>query len=478
MSRRDKFGFQEIASSILDSPLLKTFSLNFLKCSLNFDDTFCMIQKHPILVSVILASLLFSLAVLVGHQPFIADDWWWLWLPLNNPALSWTEPYPFSRMPISVLFTMTSLKLGLWESSPRFWLIVFFSVHVFAFSLLLKTLFERSKLNLTPHSTSFILSCVLFGLLSTNYEIHLWHICSMHALGALFIALSFRVKHLVLRILLSSLGLLEYDTFVFLLVGFSILTIFVDRIENPFAPVKKEEKQIGIIVYFSGVLSILTKLTLGQWLGFLQRPPFEENWITILKNFKFLIRTLWTIHFYKTNWLFTLIELLGLIALIFLVYKKRLIAPKKLAGLLIIPTLSALPLCLNTYLAPRAYYGPQILQGLVFSFLLGIVFTYTVARTYSWIIPVVLFASSHLVQWAYTLSIKNQNYQTLLKTENRILQQMDQCLSPCLIDLPPPNEGIKKDWVLPELAWLPYYERIRLLHFPKKNIQIRIIKKK
>jgi hypothetical protein len=123
---------------------------------------------------------------------------------------------------------VASVKTGVLEFYPRVFLGVFFSVYILAFSMFFKTLLEGSGTKLKVEWPLFLLVGTLFSFYANNYEISLWHLCSIYSVGSLLIAASFREKNLFMRVLLATLGLMTYDTFVFLLVGFSILFVLVE----------------------------------------------------------------------------------------------------------------------------------------------------------------------------------------------------------------------------------------------------------
>jgi hypothetical protein len=81
---------------------------------------------------------------------------------------------------------------------------------------------------------------------------------------------------------------------------------------------------------------------------------------------------------------------------------------------------------------------------------------------------------AHFAQWAHILWIKDQNYWKLQQEEIQIKKEMAGCHSPCRLVLPPPGRGVSKDWVLPSFVWDSYYNRIRLLYFPGKTIQVKM----
>ena len=150
--------------------------------------------------------LIFGIGISFFHPPFIADDYWMLWLSLSRPDFGWTEPYVFSRMPVGSLLAVAIAKSGVLEIAPRLFLSGMFAVHAFALSLFLKTLtegaIERTQNSATRFGLTFLIPCILFSFQPNNYEIHLWHLLSLHSIGTLFIALAFRVNRSVVKILL------------------------------------------------------------------------------------------------------------------------------------------------------------------------------------------------------------------------------------------------------------------------------------
>jgi hypothetical protein len=427
------------------------------------------ISNRPKTAVILFAVLLFSIGLLTHHQPFIRDDWWLLSLPLSKPNLGWTDIYTFARMPVSTLATTATLKTQILEHFPRLFLLLLFSVHVTAFVLFFETLIQKSGRSLANQRRAFVPAALIFTLIPNNYEIHLWHLLSLHALGALSMALAFRVRSLAAAITLSVIGLLTYDTFVFLLIGFSALSLLVRK-----EPFRDEIQRLGLQVSASLLLCLILKFSLGKLTGFLQVIPPNTSFLAAISEIKTVLRTLWLIHFYKASWVPTLCAWLGLTSIGVAVYRGKLLARKKAILIAGLSTLVSLPLCFNLYPAPRAYYGPQILQGLCFAYLLFLALEKEKRFHFRSIAPLLLLGTAFLSQWGYIFHVKDNNYWVIRKNERSILDSMKSCSAPCHLVFPTPDQGTGKDNIFPEFSWIPYYERLHFLYFPQKEIYFRV----
>lgn len=429
--------------------------------------------RRPVVLVALLSVLIFGACVLWARPPFLADDYWWLWLPLNNPHFAWSEPYPFSRMPVSTLLTDALLKTGAWEAFPRLLMTLAFGVHAAAFALMLRTLLERAGLALNPRALiPFVAIALLFSFSPDNYEIHLWPILSVDSLAELLIAQAFRVESLPIAIALCTVALMFYDSFVFLLAGFAALLVAVTWFRDRTRARSLALRYAGLGVT-AGIFWLLSKGILGWAVGFLHHPPIETSPLQALRNLKRVARTMWLIHFYKTNWVLTPLAWLAIIALCGTLIRRRWLPTGLLGLLLLIPLTSALPLCLNSYDAPRAFYGPQIVQALALAMLAFVLASHAGDRLrLRW--PLFLLAAVFATQWGLILAIKRQNSKALERLSAQLRSRMERCQEPCVLTVIPPSEAVHKDYVLPGFVWTFYFDRLRLLYFPARKIRFEI----
>ena len=390
--------------------------------------------------------VLFSMGVSFVELPFLADDWWWLSLPIRNPSFDWYEPYSFSRMPVSTLLTVFTLKLHLWEHWPKALLTFFFCFHTAGFLLLEKTLSTLKQPGL-PLS----LISALFILYPGNYEIHLWHILSIHSVGCFLMGVGFNTRARFLQVLFFFLALATYDTFVFLLVGMVAAHWLI------------KGKETGKIFLMPALLAIcltpISKLGLGQLTGKLHVVRFETDFVEVLNHLKVVLQMLGSLHFYKVHWVATLAHLLCVISLLTRVRRKLSFI------IVILPFLAALPLCLNTYSAPRAYYGPLLLQSVIWSILVKeSLQNQSKAILNRLVLVVSMIALLYVIEWIYIFQNKNSNSERLKCSEAKLLSRTDLCDKSKALLLPEPNEGLNRDYILPAFVWDDYYFRFLSQH--------------
>jgi hypothetical protein len=441
-------------------------------------------HPKPIRTIVIFSVAIFVALTLGTHFPILADDYYWMNLPFSRPDLKLTDFYVFSRMPMSVLFCLTTLKLGIWESYPKLSLIFFFGVHSLAFGILFKAILSRWSLKENRKSIfAFVGVATLFALQPNNYEIHLWHLLSTHSLGALLIALSFRPLFeakmpsafaLTGTVLGITAGLLTYDSFLFLTSGLLGLVLILSWGEKK--EVFLSRLKVSILIGFLSIgLAVCVKATLGKMTGFLHVPAPETSFLVMLQNLKTVFKFMGLIHFYKVNWILTVVEWGAIGLLVFAIVHKNYL-PKKIVSLLLaLPFLAAIPLCIVSYSAQRAFYGPQLVKSLVLAFLLYILIQSSPKNQKKiWVTVCVLFALTYATEWELILKNKRQNYAVLEKERENLIVTMALCPNPCTLRLPPPGAGVKGDYVVPHFIWSDYYERIRLRNFPGKQIRYQI----
>lgn len=453
-----------------------------------------------------LGGLIFCILTWGSQLPFLADDYYNLYLGLTHPDLGPTDFYTYSRMPVATALGVLSIRLNVWNMIPKLWVIAFFCLHALAFSMLLFSVLkfaldgDGSKADSRKWSLwGFLLACLIFTFNPNNYEIHLWPFLSMHSMGALGVALAFSLFRPGLRVsfrlswwsFLSfglavfglTLAFLTYETFLLLAFGWIGLGLLVPtQSEVPIRARVIRAFRISIPVVVSITIAAAVKLLLGRQMGFLQTPVMFESWEEILLQFKTVVKTMGLIHFYKANWPLSLLEWVAIGALGVFALRQKTVSKGRLILLLFLPILSALPLSLMTYSAQRAFYGPQLLKSLTLASLFYLTWIGHSPGGISRESKVGLIACSFLflltyqVQLGMILSNKRDNSKILQQEGDQLKSLMQSCKEPCQIKVPAPGKGITKDYILPEFVWTYYYERLHLLWFPKKQISFEILK--
>ena len=221
----------------------------------------------------------------------------------------------------------------------------------------------------------------------------------------------------------------------------------------------------------SGILAFGVKLLLALYFEHIHNPGLNFNPVIILEGLKRVLKMMNSIHFYKTNWVLTIAELLTLATLLLFTLKKNHFKKCCIVVLILLPTFIALPLSLMTYSAQRAFYGPNIIRAIILSIFLYELIRSNLARDLALKIGLV-FALIYSVQWAQISAVKRSNWHALLATESLFKAVLANCASPCKILVPPPIQGLKKDWVLPPMFWHSFYEWVQLKSNPEKVVEI------
>ncbi len=440
------------------------------------------IEKNIILISTLTSSLIFSIFVTFTSFPIQADDYASLVIANQRPQLSVLDfPELFPRMPISILLGLPILSYRIWEIHPKIFFIFFFSIHALAVGHLihyfLSKLFSSQILKNSNSSLFFILIITLFSLHPNNYEIHLWHGIATHSLGAFFVAFSFTSRKNIFRIFGSTAGCLVYDTFPLLLIGLCCL-------DGMISILKKKNQSIGVEVFkkniflFVGALSLssLIKLALLRFTGTIHNPGFHFLSSHSWQGIYYVLKTTLLIHFYKINWALSLIELsIMSIAMAITIHLK--LFNKIFTGTLgLLTFLAALPLALMTYPAQRAFYGPNIIKIIVFSIFIYCLIAFKKYSRLGFIFCFILLLA-YLTQWGVICRIKQSNWKAITQTQKHLSLVLAQCQSPCVIRVPPPTQGINRDWVVPQMFWHSFYEWAKLKAAPEKQVEIQIVEK-
>lgn len=437
----------------------------------------------------------------------------------------------FSRIPAAVLIQYQLLKFHIWERFRFLTLFGFFAVHSLSFGLLVGGLAKliprgncvgldkfmdwgaegpaaicRGKLA----SFLCIWGVAILTLFPNNHEIHLFYSTAVHSFGALAVAGGFFVERPAIRFFLYGLGGLFYETFLLLTLGLEGLRALLSaRRGTPWLVATLKSLVWTLLVILAVFLirhqlaeliggSNARELSLGG--GFFQRWVGYEKMLLLL-------------NFRKDNWPSGGLEWLGIFfAMLVPFMMLRQQSPKSrgtegvpfdldqgpmlawIAGLVLFPVGVATPLALLPYSAIRALYGPNLIRqlGLVLLLLIAIASAFSSrprseqvalapARSIALLFPkMMIFLSltcitvSYGFQWVRILKIKSSNSQKLDRLEMQTRDQLKACQSPCILEVPRPDEGLEPDWVIHEDYFPAYFERLRLLETPEKKVQFRI----
>jgi hypothetical protein len=200
---------------------------------------------------------------------------------------------------------------------------------------------------------------------------------------------------------------------------------------------------VGIAIYF------VIKTLLGFYFPHLPYALVFDPariWDQVQNVFQFT----WLIHFYKTYWFESVLQLIAFGLITIYARSNRLI--------LLAPFLTTIPMWLLAYYAPRSVHGSVFLNLTIFS-----AFALELRPKMQWAVIALLFVA-YGTQLVLIANIKQNNSAALSKHVDTIVARLRTCPSPCTIPLENINSGLKGDWVMPELAYQPFIEWVARSH--------------
>lgn len=392
------------------------------------------IARAPNLTIAAFATLLFALFKHGAHFSMIADDFIYAAQAASN-RLHLTSFDFFPRRPLSTLLSYFLYASHAPESSQIQFYIAFFT-HAFALSAIISYLRK-------PTSLIHFAIVTVFCLYPSFHEVLFMNLTLSWSLGALYWALSLRTHSKVLQAFGTACAAASLETYI------------APMLALPFLQSDKQERRsrsrsrsittlAGLAIYFA------VKSAFGLFFAHtsyaLSFDP-ARIWDQVQNIFQFT----WLIHFYKTYWFASALQL---IAFALIAAYSRLNR-----ALLIVPFLTTLPMWLVAYYAPRSVHGSVLLNlALLASFALSLS-SRKVQHT-----VVALLLISYGSQLVAIAKIKENNSRALKAHELAIVERLKSCPSPCGIPLSDINTGFHGDWIMPELAYEPFIEWVARSH--------------
>lgn len=431
---------------------------------------------HSALAGLVATHLFFVLSFWLKF-PFMADDFIFL-RNAANPA----DPYTLSdlgkfitRAPIYSTITFAIFKSRIWEQTWAL-MYVFFFIHAFSVALIVQW-FLRELAVAAPAKTVVAISA-LVALLPSNHEVLYWPLCTPYVLGGLFVALGLWARSAVARTFwfFAAFAVLEAFVLASLALAFAPTLLSSARAPGPLraliAAVRSTSGRLAAWVAALTAFFIMRKTltpVYGVWTYELALNPAHFG-----KQAYQILEMLFVTHFYRINWASTLLELgaLAFIVTRLLRQRPRALLPAQAAWLPLLLFASVANLLILSYYAPRAFYGGYLLRQAVVAWLV-LLFLQTGATRRARRAAVACIALAYLIHTGVILANKHKNASLMAAREARWEAEMRACQAPCVIEAGNPAEGLKYDWILPEMFWGVYFEWLAYRTVPGKTIEMK-----
>lgn len=388
------------------------------------------IAQFPNLAIAALATLLFALCKHGAHFSMLADDFVYAAQVVSNQFHLGSFAF-FPRRPLSTL-----LSYFLYASrAPEFSQVQFY-IAFFANAFALSTIVSYLRKPTAPTHFAII---TVFCLYPSFHEVLFMNLTLSWALGAVYWALSLRTHNRFLQILGVACTAMSLETYI------------VPMLALPFLRGEKREIRSRTVTTLTGLaIYFVIKSTFGFFFEDISYAlSFDPAliWEQIQNVFQFT----WLIHFYKTYWFASALQL---IAFALIAHQGRCNR-----ALLALPFLTTLPMWLVAYYAPRSVHGSVLLNLALFA---SAALTLTSEKLQRTII--VLLLISYGSQLVVIANIKENNSHALKAHEIAIVERLKSCPSPCKIPLSDINTGFRGDWIMPELAYQAFIEWVARSH--------------
>jgi hypothetical protein len=163
------------------------------------------------------------------------------------------------------------------------------------------------------------------------------------------------------------------------------------------------------------------------------------------------LKLLWTLHFYKVNWVSTGLEWGAIVwmSILLVCERRRLAVP--VAFLLLIPLLGAAHCLVFHNFAPRAIHGAMVLKVALTGLLLAEVLVLQKENQrdrMKWWIPLSLMICAYMGHHALIANWRGQNSRVLEAKFEAIEQEIRTCQEPCVIHAENLSDLPKWDWMM------------------------------
>jgi hypothetical protein len=426
----------------------------------------------PYVTGALLAFLIFVLLTVGRPFPWMADDW-------THLAAFYTKPNLFSSH-----FQAWLSRVPVWAAST--WIIfqfhsvtnitgplyLFFAVHVAGIVLVTKFLLRCSTTGkcdakLRPASGHFIacLCITTMALQPNSFEITYWPTCMSYSLGALLMGLGLTMTVWPLRYLCFVLSFLSYETFF-------LPTLALLFIEAQSHDPKPRPLQFWVRTFTPWLSAALTTLAVrhiaahyvGTYLHLISLSPQH-----VLQQVQVAGKQLFQVRFIfmRSNAFASTVQF-AVLAICLVILSRR----QRWRGVqwLLLCFVSTALYWLLAYSAIRSIYGTQIMFGAIVGCLAVSAAQQSHKAQRLIMILLIVLLASYVLQIRSIVGIKSHNAIVLAEREADMAAALTSCQSPCTISYRPLNEGLMKDWVLPESFWSSYLTYIRMKYAANKDV--------
>ncbi len=422
----------------------------------------------PVLVATLAATAVFGALTARVDFPFMADDY--NHLAAAHGADCFTERFArwLNRVPVWSLVTWILFDSRVLE---RTWapMYLFFLCHAVGLALISRWL---NRQPLAAHGDTeasarpllFVCSVAVLSLYPSTYEILYWPTCMPYTVGTVLLGLGLWANRPAVRAALLALSFLTLEAFVLPALVLLIAPVIA---ADPQAKRRREwAPPVGVwaaALATTFVVRWVASLSLG---AYHHMTNFDPQYV--MDKIGEAFKELFHVRFFAadTNEIATAAQFGFLIVAVCLAWQRVRWNSVWLLGLCFASTAAYWVLA---YPAPRAIYGSQVLFLAVFVWLLLRAAREVWARRLVMGGLAVAFAG-YLYQLSFIYGIKSHNAEVLRRREAELAMMIRSCDSPCSIEFPPLDKGLKTDWVLPPDYWGPYLAYMKVKYGPEKEI--------
>ncbi len=408
-----------------------------------------------------LATIIFILITWRVNFPLIADDYGFALQGLS-PDFNLRSFGPLLiHRPIASIVNFFIFKHRLYDHS-KVLMTTFFFLHAFGFlgiaNWLTANLSAKSSISkpVTKNLVSWQVCLIILCLYPSFHEVLYMTLNLPYSLGTFFLSGMLWSSQYWLRILFMILAFCSLETYVLpmLIIPLTPILINISKLKNFDDRVKLSIHvilwSIAFLIYF-GIRWALEPAG-DPWIHGLQ---FSLG--NFLEHLKVYTNLLWTLHFYKEYWIFTLLEWIAFaITGIYLVTTKE-IGKRETLILLFLPSVASFHAFLMDYYAPRAIHGAVVFKLAIIGYLLYL-FCHKATGRWLQLMPACILLTAYFGLSNRIFEIKTANAFTLQQKEQVWAEKMAQCHprpdgTPCTLTMGNLGADLKRDWTLPAYSY-------------------------
>ena len=442
--------------------------------------------------SSVFASLAVSLAIFLpfwawAQFPYLVDEYYFLAARSSAAGVHLDDFRTYVPLrPWFALINFLTFKTGLIDYG-KLLILIYFAIHAVSFGLLFQYFLKATGVELTKQKKLLWLGATVpMILFPSNYELHLMVLNLPYTLGLLALALGVPSSRRSIQVLGLWAAFLALETYVLpgaVLLGLPATWSYLKKTESKAEPGKDRLKTwlkalLGPVLTFltAYILFLGTTRLLSFWTGYGIGDRAELLHFTsaqLLTRLKLMTGFIWHLHFYKAYWLATVIQWCVFLAIAISAYQRKTCSRAQLVFLFLLPFLAGAHYLIVPYYAPRAVYGAVEIKNLAIGFLLFLSLSVETTNR-KWIAPSILLAC-HLAVLGIIFSIKSQNFVAIQKTEDAFVEQLTACNVPCALEVPAPNQGLKRDWMMVSEYYEAFYRWAAARRVPGKTFSVKIV---